>query len=132
MASVINYYKCLRCGGVVYSDHNYKNGETWEMCQHCGWGRSIEYDRENDFKEKFREIDGKGAYCIMGKTGGGSGGSIPADISDDELYKFLTEVKENKEVAVDSSYIVLFDDKTKKFEVLFGEMPKLYSEEFEE
>ena len=51
MGSVVDYIKCPKCGGVMFTDYNYNNGEEYRMCRRCGTVESWQIKR--DAKGKF-------------------------------------------------------------------------------
>ncbi len=70
MASVMDYQKCLQCGGVMFSELNCNTQEEWWMCCRCGAEGSYTLVRNRKKKVK-RNRKGKVRYKLKKRFGYG-------------------------------------------------------------
>ena len=127
MSSVSDYRECERCGGVLYSEFNCNTFNSWEICTHCGYSKTITC---NKGEEEVIEHNSKGAFSIMSSSGAGTIGCLPEDMSDEAINELVSSAEQGEDIDIKRSYIVLFNAETKAFKLLFGTMPKLFEEEF--
>ena len=114
MARVSIYMKCPRCKeDGCNNEHNYKTGEYYLQCMHCGYHNSFRYERDDEgeyikkdplkdssfdnFKgEEFEVKEPFGSYKYIFKDGPSFHGTI-ADITeyDSRLADFKTMEKDD-------------------------------------
>ena len=118
MSSVIDYKKCPRCGGVLYTEFNCRTYEEFSVCNRCG----INYTTEGE-KPAF------GRCLIYSKKGIGHSFSFAEPI-DRKIKKWYSKLMKDKNIDPDRSYLMAWDPEKKEVVPIFGNDPGLYEEEF--
>ena len=70
MGSVVDYIKCPKCGGIMFTDYNYNTGEELRMCKRCGTTESLFIKRDNEGKAILNR-KGKPKYVYKKRRGYG-------------------------------------------------------------
>lgn len=134
MGSVINYYKCPQCGGIVYNDWYYTAGEEYENCSRCGrWAeiRHPENDEERKLVDKsgllHRSGMGYGRCSIMSVNGVGRSFSLSEPYSE-EIEKWYMDAMKDENVDSEGSYLTRWDEEIEQLIVVHGKDPGLYDD----
>lgn len=143
MGSVIDYLKCSECGGIVFSDFDYKRGEEFLSCQSCGRHYSNEHILEEEPREDGRSyfmtdenarvitiinnFQAHGVYSFVRPGGGGVSGPIDASITLENWQDEFTFVRDGvspwqdgTEPDMTKSHITFYDPETKEFTTVWG------------
>lgn len=108
MGSVQSQIDCPNCKNEAFEDFNYKTGEEYMSCSHCGYHKSFYYERDDsgklvlidetkeadfgNFKIKEVIIDNPfGSYRIEAITGASQVGSFATE---QEYQEFKVSIKE--------------------------------------
>ena len=120
MGSIIDYIDCPKCGNEAYLEFNYKSGEEFITCKHCGYQREFYIENNPDEPQEsvvdielvnyqIKEFGGLGAFKMqrIGSVGFECG-SFLEDYNSAE--DFLRYVETNKDSIEYASYTYKEDD----------------------
>ena len=136
MGSVIDYKKCLQCGGVVYDEYYYKSGEENKVCFRCGRWAGVRLPTNDEERAQVPEGsryliskgEGFGRCTITFTNGVGRSFSLGEPYSE-EIEKWYMEAVEDENVDPEKSYLTRWDAETGRLVVVHGKDLGLYDDE---
>jgi hypothetical protein len=132
MATVQDYERCSRCGGLTLSEWRVSSGESWRICQRCGldesttliWGEDGKPVLDDDGYFKYETIvEGRGAYCLTSRDDAKRRvGVLPDDFDPGLLSEAFDIAALERDCDPAASYIAYFDCNTGVVSVLWGDL----------
>ena len=141
MSSVQDEEKCPQCGGCYTTDFDCRTFEEFKFCHRCGKREEYKLIRneqgkailDKDGQPKYIEESRFGFGCLMlaGKKGVSALYSMPEPLTDG-MINDIKKTLEEDDVDADKSYLTKWDDEKHDVVAVFGTVPKLYDESFED
>ncbi|WP_026699788.1 hypothetical protein [Salibacterium aidingense] len=131
IASVLERIACPNCSCVALEDFYYKIGETYILCNRCGYQYARELKLGPDRKERFEEneIIGFGCSQIVNKDGSTEREIFREPISSDTIQQFRYEWNKGT-TNQEKSFLLSFENGI--FTPLIGTPPKDFLKPYDE